>query len=395
MGLATLILVVNPGSASRKYGLYAHGRLRAQLHFELTQGKVLCTITTPKNRDEFETDLQNVGEAAEHVLPILKRYKAMSTDETIERIGLRIVAPGMFFLEDHLVNNEVVTRLKQAKQRAPLHISATLHELGMLQEHFADTPIIGVSDSTFHSTKPDEAWNYGIALADADRLDIKRFGYHGISVSAAVRTLHSIRQLPEKLVVCHIGSGVSVTAAKNGKSVDNSMGFSPLEGVIMGTRSGNIDATALLVLKEELGLDQTELEAYLNTKGGLLGLSGKSADVRDLLNYEADGDHSSHLALETYLYAIRKAIGQMTAALEGIDGLVFTGTVGERSAIMRNRLVETLKYSGFSLDTHINKQCTNATSTTLISQPEISKPIYVIPTDEAAAIAHHTAIFGR
>jgi acetate kinase len=172
------------------------------------------------------------------------------------------------------------------------------------------------------------------------------------------------------------------------------MGFSPLEGVVMATRSGSIDATALLVLKEELGLDQHQLETYLNTKGGLLGLSCKSDDVRELLELEAQGDHKANLALETYLYNIRKAIGQMSAVLNGIDGLVFTGTVGERSAIMRGRLIEKLSYLDLYLDKRVNDQLTSPTSTTLINIHGKSKPIFVVPTDEAAAIAHHAITYG-
>lgn len=389
MGVATLVLVVNPGSASRKYALYASGRLRAQLHFEFTHNKVLCTITAKKKQTEIETDLTDVSGAAQRVLPILAEYSILGPKETIARIGVRVVAPGTFFLKDHLVDDDVIEKLEHAKRRAPLHISATLHEIKMLREHFKETPIIGISDSAYHSTKPDAAWNYGIKLEDADRLDIKRFGYHGISVSAAVHKLGELGQLPIKTIVCHIGSGVSVTAVHNGKSLDNSMGFSPLEGVVMGTRSGNIDPTALIVLRDELKLDDETLESYLNTQGGLLGLSGLSADVRDLLDAEAGGNHEAQLALETYVYTIQKAIGQMTAILNGANALVFTGTVGERSAIMRERIVERLAFLGFNVDARVNNQCTNPTSIVSVSHATKSKPIFVIPTDEAAAIAHH------
>lgn len=394
MGVATLVLVVNPGSASRKYALYANGRLRAQLHFEHVHDHVVCTFTTPKQSIEVPTELADVSGAAEHVIPLLTEHGALGRDETVFRIGLRIVAPGMYFLDDHLVDDEVVAKLKHAQDRAPLHISATLSELHKLRAHFPDTPIIGVSDSTFHKTKPDEAWNYGIRLQDADHFDIKRFGYHGISVSAAVRILQSVHKLPKRLLVCHIGSGISVTAVLDGKSFDNTMGFSPLEGVVMGTRSGNIDPSALIVLKDVLHMDELQAETYLNTQCGLLGLSGISADVRDLLDAEAAGSHEAYLALATYVYALRKAIGQMAAALGGIDALVFTGTVGERSAIIRNRLMKPLEFLGLQLDTRVNKQCTNPSTTVRISKPDVSLPIYVVPTDEAAAIAHHTITYG-
>ena len=390
MGVATLVLVVNPGSASRKYALYAGTRLRAQLHFEHVHNSVVCTITAKKKQTEIPVELSDVSGAAEHVLPLLNEYGVLGPKERISRIGVRIVTPGMFFLEDRLVTDEVIDKLEFALRRAPLHISATLHELTMLRSHFADTPIIGISDSAYHSTKPDAAWNYGIKLEDADNFDIKRFGYHGISVSAAVRKLKELNHLHIKCIVCHVGSGVSVTAIHNGKSLDNSMGFSPLEGVVMGTRSGNIDASALFVLKEELSLDDRALETYLNSSGGLLGLSGISSDVRDLLAAESEGDHAAQLALETYVYNIQKAIGQMSAVLNGTNMLVFTGTVGERSAIIRKRIIERLMYLGFMVDDHVNDQCTNPSSVISIGHETKSKPIFVVPTDEAAAIAHHT-----
>ena len=246
-----------------------------------------------------------------------------------------------------------------------------------------------ISDSAFHARKPSYAWNYGINLQDADRFEIKRFGYHGLSVSSAVNELWNRGKLPPKVVVCHLGSGSSVSAVFHGRSIDNTMGYSALEGVIMATRTGSIDYTAAMALKTKLGLDDDQLEHYLDEKGGLLGLSGTS-DIREILDREANGDHIAHLALMTLIHSIHKAIGAMVVAMNGADLLVFTGTVGERSANLRRRIVAHLECLDFILDGNRNKSCLNPTEFTSISQAAVSKPIIVIPTDEGVEIARHT-----
>jgi acetate kinase len=272
----------------------------------------------------------------------------------------------------------------------PLHIDAVLHEYAALHEVFADVPIVGVSDSAFHATKPDFAWNYGLPLADSDKLEIKRFGYHGLSAAAAIRVLRDHDKLPPKVVICHLGSGASVTAVWHGKSRDTTMGYSPLEGLVMATRSGSVDPVAVSVLKRSLRLDDAQMEAYLNEQSGLLGLSGTSDDIRILLKRETDGDHFAHLALETYVFSVQKAIGQMSAVLGGIDLLVFTGTVGERSASIRARVLSPFHYLDLALDHHGNLACTAPTELTCVSRLAHSRPVFVIPADEAAEIARHT-----
>jgi acetate kinase len=323
-------------------------------------------------------------------LPLLRERHILSKTEHPNRIGLRVVAPTGFFLSDHLFNDRVVMHLRALHERVPLHIDAVLHEQEALRAVFGDTPIVGVSDSSFHSTKPDFAWNYGLPLADSDRFEIKRFGYHGISAASVVRTLRDHGKLPPKVVICHLGSGASVTAVWHGKSRDTTMGYSPLEGLVMATRSGSIDPAAVSVLKCALHFDDAQMEAYLNEQSGLLGLSGASDDIRELLKREAEGDHFAHLALETYLFSVQKAIGQMTATLGGIDLLVFTGTVGERSASIRARILSPFHYIDLALDHHNNAECTAPAELTCISRLAHSRPVFVVPADEAAEIARRT-----
>ena len=386
---APLILVANPGSASRKYALFRGDNQVASLHFEYDGGQVVCGIEASDASLHLTPDIPAVSQAASVLLPLLRQHHLLG-DEHPAAIGLRVVAPTGFFLSDHVFDETVVRRLQTMHERVPIHIDAVLKEYQELHDIFDGVPIVGVSDSAFHATKPDFAWNYGLPLADSDRLEIKRFGYHGLSAASVVRVLHDHDKLPPKVIVCHLGSGASVTAVWHGKSRDTTTGYSPLEGVVMSTRSGSFDPSVLTVLRRELGCSDVELETYLNEQSGLLGLSGSSADIRELLAREADGDHFAHLALETYLFSVHKAIGQMSAVLGGVDLLMFTGTVGERSPSIRARVLSPFHYLDLALDHHSNAQCTAPVELTCISRLAHSCPIFVVPANEAAEIARHT-----
>jgi acetate kinase len=381
----SLTLIANPGSASRKYALYEGLEERASLHFEWVQHLIVCTLRQGDTQHVLHVSTHDMNAVAAQVLPILKTQEVLSDDEHIERIGLRVVAPGAFFLEDHLADSGFIAKLEAIHSRAPIHITATLDELHILRKEFKNVPVTGVSDSAFHITKPDYAWNYGISLEVADHFEIKRFGYHGLSVAAVVRQLAEAGKLPVKLVVCHLGSGASVTAVHGGRSMDTTMGYSPLEGIIMSTRSGTIDPTAVRTLKEVCYFDDDKAEDYLNNHSGLLGLGG-SSDIRELLRRESDGDNRSRLALATYIHSVQKAIGQMTAVLGGIDGLVFTGTVGERSAPIRERISERLHYLDIALDPHANQACGMPVGVVSIGRLAHSRPVFVVATQEAAEI---------
>lgn len=386
-----LILVANPGSSSRKYALYESDKLalRAELHIESSDGQIVATLRTNSGSRQVETMLSEVHDAPREVRGILVRENILNENEAITAIGLRVVAPGSYFMEDRVISDEVIAKLEEAKSLAPIHIFATLEELKILREYFGQTPVVAVSDSAFHRTKPPYAWNYGINIQDADSLEIKRYGYHGISVASAVDELWNRGKLPPKVVVCHLGSGSSVSAIFHGRSIDNTMGFTPLEGVLMATRSGDISPGAVRALQTKLGMDWSGIESYLNQRGGLLGIGG-SNDIRDLVEREKNGDHLAHLALTTLVHTIHKAIGSMIATLNGCDLLVFTGTVGERSAILRKRIVAHLEFVDFIIDGNLNDGCTEPDQLTSISQSAKSKPIIVIPTNESVEIAKRT-----
>lgn len=386
----SLLLIANPGSASRKYAL-VDDKLKevVALHIEQSGSELIATLRTGGGTRQVPLGFADISQSAAHLYGIFNREHLLESPSDVRAIGLRIVAPSNYFLKDRLVDDDVVQHIRDILPLDPIHVSGTLQELEALRSSLPTVPVALISDSAFHARKPSYAWNYGINLQDADRFEIKRFGYHGLSVSSAVNELWNRGKLPPKVVVCHLGSGSSVSAVFHGRSIDNTMGYSALEGVIMATRTGSIDYTAAMALKTKLGLDDDQLEHYLDEKGGLLGLSG-SSDIREIIDREANGDHIAHLALMTLIHSVHKAIGAMVVAMNGADLLVFTGTVGERSANLRRRIVAHLECLDFILDGNRNKSCLNPAEFTSISQAAVSKPIIVIPTDEGVEIARHT-----
>jgi acetate kinase len=236
---------------------------------------------------------------------------------------------------------------------------------------------------------PDYAKYYGIAKIDSDKFGLQKYGFHGISVGSILHKLQSENaQLPSRLIVCHIGSGVSVTAIKDGKSIENSMGFTPLEGVMMATRAGDVDPGVLAFLEDNLALKGKKLREYLNKKSGLLGVSGKSSDVRDLIKLEQDGDTQSKLALDMYAYRLQKYIGSYFTILGGLDTIVFTATVGERSFIMRERICQGLEILGIKIDQEKNNRSEGIDADISASGSKVK--VLVRKTDEMGQMARDT-----
>jgi acetate kinase len=387
MAVDTLVLAANPGSASRKYALYKNNDCIASLHFEHEDQKIVCTLVVGEKSQKLQPGIEKLEDAPQQVLPILKNAGIDIPQEALYCIGLRLVAPKSYFLQDRLLNDEALQTLINLERLAPLHIKASLEEATHLRASFAQTPIVAISDSAFHATKPDYAWNYAIPLEDADRLEVKRFGFHGSSLASVVRELTKQNKLPDKLIVCHLGSGNSVTAIFKGQSVETTMGYSPLEGLMMATRSGSLDVMAAKTLQRALALTDSELEVYLNKKSGLLGVSGLSSDIRDLVKAEAAGNKRAALALKMYVYRIQQAIGQMAAVLDGIEAVVFTGAVGCRSAVIRERVINGLSSFGLSVDNAKNQSVVEPDSLQVINKLNRTKLVYVMTTNEAYELA--------
>ncbi len=392
MTAKSLIFVVNPGSASRKYALFVGGELIAKIHFELIANKVAGNLEYRGQKHDVHYDDANLGNAPHRTLPLLREYGVIGANDKIDAIGIRIVAPSQRFMKDQLITTDTIKALDSLTEETPLHIKNALLEIKQLKIRYPGAPIIGISDSAFHATKPTWAWHYGVDTELVEKLGIERYGFHGISVGSVVRYLKKNEILMPKTIVCHLGSGSSVTAVQDGKSVDNTMGYSPLEGLMMSTRSGSIDVSAALVIKRELKMTDHGLEQYLDKQAGLLGVSGSSGDIRQLQISETNGDERAKLALDIFVYRIQQAIGQMAASMDGVSCLVFTGTVGERSNLIRGRVLKRLDYLGFELDSQINKQTYEPNSVANLAT-DSSKPILVITADEASEIARRTSQF--
>jgi acetate kinase len=269
--------------------------------------------------------------------------------EDVEAVGHRVVHGGPRFREPVLIDEDVIAAIEELTPLAPLHNAPALGALADALNVLPDVPHVAVFDTAFHATLPDEAATYAVPSRWRDEWGIRRYGFHGLSVQWAAEQVRARR-----LVVCHLGGGCSVTAVLDGRSVDTTMGFSPLEGVPMTTRAGSVDPGALLYLLREQGLSAAELDRALEHDSGLAGLSGRSGDVRDLLAAEADGDAASRLALAVYVYRVAAAVASMAAALDGLDALVFTAGVGEGSAAVRERVCARLGFLGVELDPDAN-----------------------------------------
>lgn len=376
-------LIINTGSASKKYALYEDDNKIYYAHFEIEDGNYVVTESFADEENKTAVTQKIYSRAQVYLLDSLITKKIIKSRDDIGVIGIRIVAPGEYFLEHKIIDKEYLKMAKQALKKVPLHLGPALEEIKAAYKVFGDKKIVGVSDSAFHRSLPDKAKYYAIPLSDSRKLGLRKFGYHGISIQSVISQIeYSLDKLPERTVICHIGGGASVTAIKDGQSVDTSMGFTPLDGLVMATRVGEIDPGAVIYLSEKLWLNNRKLEEYFNNKCGLLGLSGKSSDVRDLLKFEKEGDKDSALALEIYANRLKKYIGSAAAVLGGIDLLVFAGIVGERSFIMRGRVCDGLQFLGIEIDLAKNNQTDGVEAE--ISQADSKTKVLVMKTDEIA-----------
>jgi acetate kinase len=385
------ILIINTGSASKKYSIYEEGKKIYNAHFEMEEGGYVVTETfngADGKEEKIKTPISGrVFERAQvRLLDSIIEKKIVKNKVEIEAVGIRIVAPGEYFLQNRLIDKEYLKMAKEALEKVPLHLGPALEEIKMAQKVFDDVKIVGVSDSAFHKNLPDKAKYYAIPIVDSRALGLQKFGYHGISLqSVLTQTEKKLGYLPSKTIICHLGGGASVTAIKDGQSVETSMGFTPLDGLVMATRVGEIDPGAVVYLADKLRMSTRKLEEYFNEKCGLLGLSGKSNDVRDLLKFEAEGDQDSKLALEIYANRLKKYIGAAAAVLGGVDLLIFAGTVGERSFIMRGRICDGLQFLGLELDMDVNNKSEGIEVE--INKIESKAKILVMKTDEMEEIA--------
>lgn len=343
-------LVINPGSSSRKYALYKDGLQVLEFCFENTDtGYEVCSHKQGEQQVCNAISQEGFGSAFTKVADAVKKYLE-AEKMTLNRIAIRVVAPGTEFQKHVVIDDVFVSKLQAKEVSVPLHIPAILKELNEAKKLFPDTPLVAVSDSAFHTTMPAFVREYSLSKSDAEAYDIHRFGYHGLSVESVVHRVHGvIGRDPERMVVCHVGNGVSVTAVKDGKSIDTTMGYAPVSGVPMGTRAADLDPSAMLELMRVRNMRPAEAAVYVHTNGGLAGLAG-DGDIRRLLDRKSHGDTAATQALDLFAYHIQKAVAGATVALGGFDVLVLTGTAAIRSVELRKLLTDKLSHFGIGID---------------------------------------------
>ncbi|MFA5838344.1 MAG: hypothetical protein WC849_00150 [Candidatus Paceibacterota bacterium] len=381
-------LIINTGSASKRHSLYIGDKKVSNSHFEkCCDNKFSFSLTIGEVKEKNEITEKDFFNSTEYYLNLLKGKSIIENEKEIETIGIRIVAPGKYFLEDKVINEEYLSELIRVKEGAPLHINPVIEEIKYLYKNFNAT-IVGISDSKFHLSIQDRFRYYSIKKEDTEKYDIHRYGYHGISVSSIIRKMRENgEKIPENLIVCHLGSGSSITAVKNEKSFNTSMGFTPLEGLTMRTRVGNIDSGALIYLAKKKGLNYDELESYLNNECGLFGLS-KEVDTRKIVKLAGEGDKGAILALDIYSDDIKEFIGSYFALLGGLDMLIFSGAVGEGSNIIRSKICSNMEHLGIKINEEKNNNTLDIDG--FIDDETLPVKVRVIVTDETDEIFKNT-----
>jgi acetate kinase len=375
------VLVFNPGSATLKFGVY---------HIpDSTMAPTAMNLVTVLERGTVEA--ASSAEVVERIIRglLAPRGKNLSARTAIDAVGCRVVHGGPHLVKPTRVDASVLDQLRDVKDLAPLHVPADIAVLERILHCVPKTPLIAVFDTAFHQTMPDVAHTYALPTELCSRYSLRRYGFHGIShryVSA--RLIERLGRGPKgtRIITCHLGSGASICAVRDGRSIDTSMGLTPMEGLVMGTRSGDVDPGLVLYLLRAGGMTADQVNTLLNHDSGLLGLSALSSDLRTLEQAAVENNASAELALAVFAYRASKYIGAFAAALEGLDAIAFTGGIGEHSASMRSRICRPLEFLGLRLDQDRNRAASGGAAMR-ISVDGGGVPIWMIPTDEEREIA--------
>ena len=390
------VLVLNCGSSSIKYKLFDmdHKAVIAQGGIEKIGLKdSFLKLTLPNGEKKIlEKDIPEHTAGVEFILQTLTgaEYGVVKSMDEIDAVGHRMVHGGEKFSQSVLLTPEVLAAFEACNDLAPLHNPANLKGVHAISAILPNVPQVGVFDTAFHQTMPDYAYMYAVPYELYQKYGVRRYGFHGTShryVSKRVCEFLGVKPEGQRIITCHIGNGGSITAIKDGKSVDTSMGLTPLEGLMMGTRSGDIDGGAVTYIMEKEHLDAAGMSNLLNKKSGVLGIFGESSDMRDLEAAAAAGNPKALLAERMYFYRMKKYIGSYAAALGGVDIIVFTGGVGENQASARWAACEGLEFMGVKLDAERNKV---RGEEAIISTDDSQVKVVVIPTDEELMIASDT-----
>lgn len=391
------ILVLNCGSSSVKYKLIALadnsqdilaeggvekiGLPDSFLKFKFNGEKVTIATSMPNHNVAIRIILDNLTS---------EKYGCIKDFNEIDAVGHRVVHGGEKFNKSVLITDEVIAKVKECYDLAPLHNPVNIAGIEAITDILPNVPQVGVFDTAFHQTMPAHAYMYALPYEDYEKYGVRRYGFHGTSHRYVARRACDFLGLDyenQRIITCHIGNGGSITAVKDGVSIDTSMGLTPVEGLMMGTRCGDVDPAALLYIQQKEGLDAEGMQALINKKSGVLGISGISSDMRDIENAIEQGNERAKLALDMYEYRIIKYVGAYTAALGGVDVIVFTAGVGENQIATRERVCKQLAYLGIDFDSDKNN-CRG--EEVEISRPKSKVRVVVIPTDEEYMIARDT-----
>ncbi|MBQ1548756.1 MAG: acetate kinase [Lachnospiraceae bacterium] len=389
------VLVINCGSSSLKYQV-----INSDTKEVLAKG--LCErigidgrlVYQKAGLDKEITDLPmpTHTEAVKFVLDALTNEKtgALKSLEEIDAVGHRIVHGGEKFKSSVVITDDVIKAVEECNDLAPLHNPANIIGINACRELMPNVPMVGVFDTAFHANMPQKAYMYGVPYKYYENYKVRRYGFHGTSHSFVSKRAAELAGKPYdnlKTIVCHLGNGASVSAVLNGVSVDTSMGLSPLEGLIMGTRSGDIDPSAIEFIAKKEGMDLSKAVNMLNKESGMLGLTEISSDFRDISAAMEKGDEKAKVALDTYCYRVAKYVGAYVAAMNGVDVIAFTAGIGENDDFIRRNVMKYFGYLGITIDDSKNDNCHEERK---ISTDDSKVEVYVIPTNEELAIAEDT-----
>ena len=395
------ILIVNAGSSSLKYQL-----INMDNEATIAQGMIERIgieggkLTQKANGEKrvIMSDMKDHLDAVAMMIQVLtdKDYGVISSMDEVGAVGHRVVQGGELFTASAVINDAVIAAIEKNVQLAPLHNPANLMGIYACQKIMPNTPMVAVFDTAFHQTMPPKSYLYGVPMEYYERLRVRRYGFHGtshryVSQRAAEILGRPIEEL--RLVTCHLGNGSSMAAVQFGKSVDTSMGMTPLEGVIMGTRSGNVDPAVLQFIMNHENLDINQMLDILNKQSGFLGISGISSDMRDVEEAAANGDRNSQIAIDMLYQGIKKYIAAYAAVMGGVDAVIFTAGIGENGWELREGVLENLEFLGIKFDKEKNKVRGKEIE---ISTPDSKVKVLVVPTNEEIVIARDTlALVGK
>ena len=394
-----IVLVLNCGSSSIKYQVIDMGNDSKLLAKGLLERVGLADgILThkPEGKEKYEVfePIPDHNHGINMILEVLvdKKYGVISSINEIKAVGHRVAHGGEFFTESSLVNDKVKSEIEKCIELAPLHNPANLKGILAMEKLLPGVPQVAVFDTSFHQSMPNFSYLYGIPYEYYDKYKIRRYGFHGTSHKYVAQKACRILGMDfekSKIITCHLGNGASIAAIKYGKSIDTSMGFTPVEGLMMGTRSGDVDAGVLLFLAEKENLSIKQVNDVINKKSGVQGISGLSSDMRDLEIAAAKGHERAQLAIDMYYYRVKKYVGAYAAVMDGVDLIIFTGGIGENDDNIRAHVSEAIDFMGVDFDADANKGVRGQDK--ILTKPNSRVKVMSITTNEELVIATDTA----